>query len=60
MCVGLVAHFAQIRLVRRVDVHVLLSVTAVGKSSVAALKLTLERFLSCYRTEKKISHFLLI
>lgn len=49
MCVGLVAHFAQIRLVRRVDVHVFLSVTAVRESSVTSLKLALERFLSCRR-----------
>lgn len=47
VCVGLVAHFAQIGLVRRVDVHVFLSVAAVCKPSVAALKLTLERLLSC-------------
>ena len=47
MCVGLVTHFAQIWLVRRVDVHVFLSVAAVCKPSVAAFKLTLERLLSC-------------
>lgn len=47
MCVGLVTHFAEIRLVRRVNVHVFLSVAAVCKPSVAALKLTLERLLSC-------------
>lgn len=47
MRVGLVAHFAEIRLVRRVNVHVFLSVAAVCKPSVAALKLTLEGLLSC-------------
>lgn len=52
MCVGLVTHFAQIGLVRRVNVHVLLSVAAVCKPSVAALKLTLEWFLS-WRMGKK-------
>lgn len=46
MCVGLVAHFAQIGLVRCVDVHVLLSVAAVGEPPVAALELALERLLS--------------
>lgn len=46
MCVGLVTHFAEIRLVRRVNVHVLLSVAAVCKPSVAAFKLTLEGLLS--------------
>lgn len=49
MCVGLVTHFAEVRLVRRVNMHVLLSVAAVCKPSVAALKLTLERLLSCRR-----------
>lgn len=52
MCVGLVTHFAQIWLVRRVNVHVLLSVAAVCKPSVAALELALEGLLSC-RTKKK-------
>ncbi len=47
MCVGLVAHLAEIRLVRRVNMHVFLSVAAVCKPSIAALKLTLERLLSC-------------
>lgn len=46
MCVGLVAHFAQIWLVRRVDVHVFLAVTAVCKSPVAAVKLALKRLLT--------------
>lgn len=40
--VGFVAHFAQIRLVRCVNVHVLLSVTAVGETSVTALELALK------------------
>lgn len=46
--VGLVtaAHFAVIRLVAGVDVGVLLPVAAVGEFSVAAVELTLERFLS--------------
>lgn len=52
MCVGLVTHFAEIRLVRRVNMHVFLSVAAVCKPSVAALKLTLERLLS-WRGGKK-------
>lgn len=47
MCVGLVAHLAEIWFVRRVNVHVFLSVAAVCKPSVAAFKLTLERLLSC-------------
>lgn len=51
MCVGLVTHFAQIGLVRCVNVHVLLSVTAVCKPSVAALELTLEGLFS-WRVEK--------
>lgn len=49
MRVGLVAHLAQIGLIGGVDVHVLLSVTAVGEAPVAALKLTLERLLPCGR-----------
>lgn len=68
MCVGFVAHFAQIGLIRRVDVHVLLAVTAVCKSSVAAVKLTLKRLFTyiMHKTNKQIktrdslqiSHFL--
>lgn len=58
MCVRLVAHFAEIWLVRRVNVHVFLSVAAVCKSSVASLKLTLERFLSCKKEIKKRKDFL--
>lgn len=46
VCVGLVAEFAQIWLVRRVNVHVLLPVTAVGEASVAAFEFTQERFFS--------------
>lgn len=46
MSVGLVAQFAQIWLVRRVNVHVLLAVTAVGESAVTAIELTQERLLS--------------
>lgn len=56
MCVRLVTHFAEIWLVRRVNVHVFLSVAAVCKSSVASLKLTLERFLSC-RGKKRRDFF---
>lgn len=47
MCVRLVAQFAQIWLVRRVNVHVLLPVTAVGETSVAAVEFTLEWFFPC-------------
>ena len=48
MCVGLVASpdFAVVRLVAGVDVRVLLSITGVGEPSVAAIKLTFERFLT--------------
>ena len=48
MCVGLVAasHLAVVRLVAGVDVRVLLSITGVGKPSVAAIKLTFEWFLT--------------
>lgn len=46
VCVGLVAHFAEIGLVRRVDVHVFLAITAVCKPPVAAIKLTLKRLLT--------------
>lgn len=46
VCVGLVAHFAQIWLVRRVDVHVFLAVAAVREPPVAAFKLTLKRLLT--------------
>lgn len=47
--VGLVAHLAKIGLVARVHVHVLLSVAAIGKTSVAALELALEGLLPCVR-----------
>lgn len=46
VCVRLVAHFAEVGLVRRVDVHVFLAVTAVCKSPVAAVKLTFKRLLT--------------
>lgn len=46
VCVRLVAHFAQIGFVRRVDVHVFLAVAAVCKPPVAAVKLTFERLLT--------------
>ena len=46
MRVGLLTHLAQIGLVRRVNVHVFLAVTAVGKASVAAEVITHERLLS--------------
>ena len=48
MGVGLVAaaHLAVVRLVAGVHVGVLLSITGVGKPSVAAIKLTFERFLT--------------
>ena len=48
MCVGLVAasHLAVVRLVAGVDMRVLLSITGVGEPSVAAIKLTFERFLT--------------
>lgn len=53
VCVGLVAHFAEIRFVRRVDVHVFLAVTAVCKPPVAAFEFTLKRLLACTRTWTK-------
>lgn len=43
--VRFVAHLAQVGLIRSVNVHVLLSVTAVRESSVTAFKFTLERLL---------------
>ena len=48
MCVGLVAapHLAVVRLVTGVHMRVLLSITGVGKPSVAAIKLTFEWFLT--------------
>ena len=48
VCVGLVTspHLAVVRLVAGVNVRVLLPVAAVGEFSVAAVKLTLEGFLS--------------
>lgn len=44
--VRFVTHFAEIRLVRRMDVHVFLAVAAICKSPVAAIKLTLKWFLT--------------
>lgn len=49
VCVGLVAHFADVGLVRSVHVHVLFPVATVGEASVAAIEFTLERFLSCQK-----------
>lgn len=42
MRVGLVAHFAEIRLVGCVDVHMLFAVAAVGEAPVTALKFALK------------------
>lgn len=42
MRVGLVAHFAEIRLVGSVDVHVFFAVAAVGEAPVTALKFALK------------------
>lgn len=53
MRVGLVAHFADIGLVRGMHMHVLLTVAAVGKASVTAFKFTFERFLTCKRQKPK-------
>ena len=49
MGVGLVAapDSAVVRLVRGVDMHVLLPVARVGEPSVTARNLALERFLTC-------------
>lgn len=52
MRVWFVAHFAKIGFVRRVHVHVFLSVAAVCKPSVAALKLTLKWFFTCRRNKQ--------
>lgn len=53
MRVGLVAHFADIGLVRGVHMHVLLAVAAVGEASVAAFEFTFERFLTCKRQKRR-------
>lgn len=54
--VGLVAHFADIGLVRGVHMHVLLAVAAISKASVAPLELTLEGLLPwCERCERERS-----
>lgn len=47
VCVGLVAHFADVWLVRRVHMHVLFPVAAVGEASVTAIKFALKRLLTC-------------
>lgn len=54
VCVGFVTatDFAVVRLVTGVDVRVLLPVAAVGKFSVTAVKLALERFLSLGKNKK--------
>lgn len=52
MSVGLVTHFAQIWFVRRVNVHMFLSVTAVREAPITALILTLKWLLPC--EEKRI------
>lgn len=51
MCVRLVTapHFTEVRLIARVDVRVLFSVTAVGEFPVTAIKLAFERLLTCVR-----------
>ena len=41
------AHPAVVRLIRGVDMHVLLTITGVGEPSVTTLNLALERFLTC-------------
>ena len=53
--VRLVADFAEVRLVRRVHVHVLLTVAAVGEASVAAGEFALERFLTCTRKHSDVT-----
>ena len=49
VCVWLVAHFADVWLVWCVHMHVLFPVAAVGEASVAAVKFTLKRLLTCGR-----------
>lgn len=53
VCVGFVAaaHLTVVRLVTRVDVRVLLPVAAVGKFSVTAVELTLERLFTWNKVE---------
>lgn len=48
VCVGFIttSHFAVVRLIAGVHVGVLLPVTAVGETSVTAVKLTFEGFLT--------------
>lgn len=52
MRVGLVAHFADIGLVRGVHMHVLLAVAAVGKAPFAALELAPEGLLPWWRQQR--------
>lgn len=47
VCVRLVAHFADVRFVRSVHVHVLLSVTAVCEASITAFELAFKWFFTC-------------
>lgn len=47
MSVGLVTHFAEVRLVRSVHVHVLFAIAAVSKTPVAPFELTFEWLLPC-------------
>lgn len=55
MRVRLVTHFAEIGFVGGVNVHVLLSVAAVGEAPVTTLKFTLERFLTwIIKTRKEL------
>ena len=51
-------HAAQVRLVRRMHVHVLLAVAAVGEAPVTAFNLALEGFLSCGGTWEVVSFLL--
>lgn len=46
VCVRFVTHFAEIGLVRCMDVHVFLAVAAICKTPVAALELTLKWLLT--------------
>ena len=49
------SNFAVVRLVTRVHMAVFFAITWVGKSPVAALKFTLERFLTCKKKRRKQS-----
>ncbi len=46
-------HFAEVRLIRGVHVHVLLAIGAVGKAAVASFKLTFERFFTFKNREHR-------